>query len=640
VPTQVYVIIFIVCNLHLMLQRIPKPVFYVAIAVVQMLICIPGFLVFFRYPMGVIFCGYGDGLKNMFTLVSYVQEPIGVDGIFKYNSFCYPFGDYVYFTDNMPLFSIPFRFFCHYIYNLSAYTTTVFNLFIISNIIVCALLVYAVFSRLLRNNAWALLMAITLPWTNMQLQRIARGHFSLSFTALVLAAFYLLILWQQYSGQRKKQVFVGVVMCVLSLLSFLAHGYLFAIVTLFLTFALLFYSLFTRQTKEFLFNVSAAIAYPLSATALVLAIVNITDKYLALRKDNAMGYDSMDQKVRFSGLFSHYKFNTVYFPFSSADITNDPEKAAYLSNIGLYTLAAMVCVALCSVAARRAISNIHTEYLKDPLRKALLFSGFVLLSVAIGEVYYTSMRYEEGFRLVNIFNPFFYLHQFTNRVEQFRCLERFIYPFYFSFYIWVSYMLVQLLARVTALVRIVLLSILMFLGGVEVKDNVARMYAATDTENTLNDTNLKKIKLPAVNMARYQAILPIPYYCVGSEDYDYTVDVDGDWFLYTTQLSLSTRLPLMSYVLSRIPPAHNKALINCVANDEMYKDFRVLFSKKPVLVSVNKRLIADSTNAAIPTLETAARLYKNACLFAERNHLMPIDSVGEVVYYEWYPNPQ
>lgn len=622
-----------------MLQRIPKPALYVAIAVVQLLICIPGFLVFFRFPMGVMFCGYGDGLKNMFTLVSYVQEPIGDGGIFKYNSFCYPFGDYVYFTDNMPLFSIPFRFFCQYIYNISAYTTLAFNTFVIGNIVICGLLVFAVFSRILRNNAWAILMAIALPWTNMQLQRIARGHFSLSFTALVLAAFYLLILWQQYSGQRKKQFWVGAAMCVLSLLSFLAHGYLFAIVTLFTTFALLFYSLFTWQSKEMFFNLSAALVYPISATGLVLMVVNLTDKYLTLRKDNAMGYDSMDQKVRFSALFSHYKFNTVYFPFSTSEITNDPEKAAYLGNMGLYSLAAIICAAMCSVVARRAISNIHTEYLKDPLRKALLFSGFVLLSVSVGEVYYTNLRLEDGYKLLNITNPFFYLHLFTKRVEQFRCLERFIYPFYFSFYIWVSYMLIQLLARVTAFVRVVLLSVLIFLGGIEVKDNVTRMYAATDTENTLNDANLKKIKLPAVDMARYQAILPIPYYCVGSEDYDYTVDVDGDWFLYTTQLSLSTGLPLMSYVLSRIPPAHNKALINCVANDEMDNGFRKMFSSKPVLVSVNKRLIADSNNIAIPSNETAAGLYKNACLFAVRSHLTPIDSVGEVVYYEWYPNP-
>ncbi|MCF8451206.1 MAG: hypothetical protein K9G49_15130 [Taibaiella sp.] len=621
-----------------MLNNIKKPVLYAIVAVAQVLLCMVGFLVFRQYPMGVIFCGYGDGLKNMFTLISYISEPVGAGGIFKYNSFCYPFGDYVYFTDNMPLFSLPFRFFCHYIYDISAYTVPVFNLFIISNIIVCGLLVFAVFHRLLKDKTWALILSITLPWTNMQLQRVIRGHYSLSFTSLVLAAFYLLILWQQYRGQRKKQIYVGIAMIGLSFLAFLAHGYLFAIITMFVACALLLYSLFTFKGKDGLFNLCCAVAYPIVSTGFTLAFAGITDGYLSLRKENAMGYDWMEQKVRFSGLFSHYSFNKVFFPFSAAVVTNDLEKAAYLSNIGLYALAAIFIAALLSGKARKIISDIQQDYFKDPLRKALLFSGLILLSVSFGEVYYTSLNYDDGYRLINITNPFFYLHQLTKKVEQFRSLERFIFPFYFAFYLWITYLLVQLFARMNTRIRVLLFGIVIFLGGAEIKDNVDRMQAATDVENPLNATNLKKMKLPAIDPKRYQAILPIPYYCAGSEDYDYTIDVPDHWFLFTQQLCLKTGLPLMSFVLSRVPPAHNIALLNCVANDAMDEGFMKLFNSKPVLVSVNKKMITDSTAASIPANANAAALYRKACQFATRNNLQPIDSVGDIVYYEWYPN--
>ncbi len=198
-------------------------------------------------------------------------------------------------------------------------------------------------------------------------------------------------------------------------------------------------------------------------------------------------------------------------------------------------------------------------------------------------------------------------------------------------------MLVRVYERSSQAWKVVLLVAVLFLGGSELKDNVDRMQAGTDVENPFDKYNLDNMKVPGLDYHKYQAILPIPYYCTGSENYDYTIDVDGPWFMYTQKLGLKTSLPLMSYVLSRVPPAHNIALVNCVANGLMDDGLKKLFTDKPVLVAVNKKLIADGNVPSEQSNPNGAALYKKSCTFAARNNLAAIDSVGDVVFYEWMP---
>src|ERR1035437_5563816 len=187
-----------------------------------------------------MFCNWGDGIKNYFTLNSYIREPIGADGLFKYNSFSYPFGDYVYYTDNTPLFSIPFRWFCHYVYDIHAYSIPAFNAFIISNIIFSSMLVFFIFKRLLGKNIFSFCLAIILPWINIQLPRLWEGDFNLSCSTPVLAAIGLFILWYNNHSNTRKQIAIAISMVLLLFLSFLMHGYYIAIVSIFLAGMLFF----------------------------------------------------------------------------------------------------------------------------------------------------------------------------------------------------------------------------------------------------------------------------------------------------------------------------------------------------------------------------------------------------------------
>ena len=183
-----------------------------------------------------------------------------------------------------------------------------------------------------------------------------------------------------------------------------------------------------------------------------------------------------------------------------------------------------------------------------------------------------------------------------------------------------------------------MLAAILFLGIAELKDNVTRMHNGADNDNLVGEYQVKQLQLPPINFNAYQAILPIPYYCSGSQDYEYTIDPDPDWFLFNMLLSLRSKLPLMSYIVTRAPVQHNIDLLNMVALDSISTDLASRLNKQPILVAVNKSLVA-SNNASGAASKNAELLYSKAANFAERNkaYLKPIDSLNNIVYYTWYP---
>ncbi len=612
---------------------------YLSIFCIHLLLLLVAFVRFRIHPHDIWFCNYGDGLKNIYTLVAFVREPISSAGIFKFYSYGYPYGEYVYYTDNTPFFSVPFRFFCQHIYDLSGYTVEIFNLFIISNIILCGLIIYRVFSYLLQERLFSFIMAIILPWDNMQVMRIWRGHYNLSLSSIVVLAIALMILWHRYAENRKKQIVTGVAMFLLSFFSFTVHGYFLAIVSSFLFFSMFIYGLLRRREARGKFSIIASFVYVFLSFAASYIFVALTDSYLPLRREAANGYDWMEQKTHFASLFSHYDFQHFAFPISEVPDISDPERAAYLGNIGLFAVVIIFIAALIKKEFRRQVIEIQKNFFRDPLKVSILIASVLMLSMSLGENYYTAVPYESGYHIVNVLNPLFYVHLFTVRVEQFRSIERFVWPFFFAFNIWIAYTIVAIFKGARKSVKIFMLSGVIIFGGMEVKEFIDKIQGAAARENLFSSKSLAEVRPPHINYKRYQAILPIPYYFSGSEDYDYTIDPYDQWFKYGLRLSIDSYLPLMSCAMSRLPPKHGTAMLYLVAYDSMDTQLRNMFNEKPVLVAVNKKQIVDSNLPNIPKFEIANRFYWKATQFAARNNLHAVDSLGDVIYYDWYPNP-
>lgn len=666
-------------------------------------------------PGDTLFTAKDDGLKNYFTLVTYVKEPIGKDGIFKYNNFNYPYGDYVYATDNTPLFSIPFRWFCHHICDLSDYTIACFNFFILGNILVCGLLVFFIFKRLLHHPLLAWLLALFLPWTNFQITRIFNSHYNLSLTSFSLIAIALFMLWHRYNAKLRNQLLVAVTMVLFSFCCFLAHGYYVAIIPVFMASMLFFYGVYRIRSRAGVSSILAAGITGLLTLLLVFGMMKGTDGYLDLRQEFAMGYDWMQQKTNFSLLFTHYTFHKVFFPVWIEKYPDATELMVYLGNTGLYAVALLLIVSLFSRRFRLCLLSIQKSFFSSPVYAGIFLGGLLMLSMSFGENYHPMMEKlhltlpfrTEGMGIIEtIFlltgitglavtlvlflkskerlrfrplkagnnrhriirialfyilcgallytafghyhidyfihktNPLYILHRFTRKVEQFRSMARFAWPFYWTFYIWVMYTVAGVYRLSNRQGRQFIVVLLIVLGGAETIDFSNRMRELVNRPSNLEVTEGQKPDHLKINFNEYQALLPVPYYNVGSEDYDHTIDDLGDFSPLTYRLSLYSKLPLMSSKLSRTPPRFSKDLLALITHDSVSAEMKRLLNDKPILVAVDRRFIHDSALSMIPNKKfhpLAYDAYWGANTLAERNHLEPIDSLGSIYFYAWKP---
>lgn len=613
-------------------MKIKSTYLYFILVVIHTCIALYAFEAFFRNPGKVIFCNEHDGMKNYYTLYSYVKEPLGKDGLFKYNSFKYPYGDYVYATDNTPGFSIALRWFCHHVWDVSDYTIILFNLYVILNIIVAGPLVFYIFRNILKDDFFAFMSAVLLPWMNIQLPRIWNGHNNLSFFSLALAALCLLIAWYKNRENTKKLWLISLLMIALCFFSFMQHGYFIAIITMFVSGTLFAFGLLSRKEKYGKHAIIASVAVTIVTLGLALLLLQFTDGYLHLRPKGAEGYDYYEAKTRLSNLFTPYFLHSFYFPIRSVRDGNH-EHAAYLGNISLYATLVIGLLVISRKKYRERVKIIQRDFFKDKFRLAMVLGGLLMLSVSLGEVYYTG---PDGYYVYNILNPFFYIHQFTDYVEQFRSLARFNWPFFLVFNVWAVYTVARLYRQHNKKIQRVILAVFILMGYIEARDFIHEMRRNGADNNELNMGSInEEFKPMKLQFPKYQAILPIPYFHAGTENYDYNIDDYGPWSLYNFRLNLYTGLPLMSSKMSRTPNAHAVSLFNLVIYDQVDTSLRRLLNDKPVLVALNKTYI--ETNPGAPEDDSAMVHYLKMNEFVARNHLKPVDSLRDVFFYEWYP---
>lgn len=608
---------------------------YIVITVIHIAIAVYGFNAFFSNPGKIMFCNSGDGLKNYFALQTFVQDSTGADGFFKFNRFQYPYGDYVYATDNTPGFAIALKWYCHNVKDISAYAILLFNIFVIINFVVCGPMVFYIFRNLLRNDLFAFLTALILPWINIQLPRVWNGHFNLSFFSLTLFALCLLIAWYKNREHNIRLWLLNLLSVAFCLYAFLQHGYFIAIITIFISATLFAYGILQRKEPFGKTAIISSIFIPVLTLGIALMLLHATDAYLSLRPHGTEGYDYHETKTRIANFFTPYYLHHFFFPIRSV-LDGNHEHAAYLGNISLYGLTLIGLLMIYKPAYRARFKEIQIGFFSNKFRLAMVIAALLMLSISLGEVYYTGPN---GFLIYNFLNPFLYIHKFTEYVEQFRALSRFNWPFFLVFNVWSIYTILQFYKQHGKKVQRVILFLFILIGYVEVQDFINELRDNGADQNVLYKPAIDKELAPLkINPAKYQAILPIPYYNAGTEDYRYIIDDYELWSLFTYRLSLYTGLPLMSARMSRTPTPFVKAILDLAAFDQMDTSLNRLMNNKPVLIVTNKTYVHDKLIE--PSDDTAKIYYTKINEFIDRHHLQPIDSLYyDVFFYEWYPKP-
>jgi hypothetical protein len=128
---------------------------------------------------------------------------------------------------------------------------------------------------------------------------------------------------------------------------------------------------------------------------------------------------------------------------------------------------------------------------------------------------------------------------------------------------------------------------------------------------------------------------------VGSEATDYVIDDIDSVSLLSYQFHMQSHLPMMACKMSRTVPEQSHMLLALFANDSLMPALANKLNNKPVLICYNRKMAVDSNRWAIPRFDRprARAYYFKITAFPQRHQLSPIDSTGDIVFYEWTPKP-
>lgn len=639
---------------------------YLTLLGIQLILCYLAFPYFFEHGFDGSFCAHGDGFKNTFTMLSFINEPIGEKGIFHFDFFQYPYGDYVYTADNTPLYAIAMRWINHYLFPVGPYAIPVFNALMIANVIGCSLLLFYLGRKYFKNPYWVWLLAIVFPWITEQFLRLDRGHYNLSLSSIFVVAMILCDRYVQLRNSSRDTRLLFWLMIVWTLLGYMIHGYYLPILCVFFAVFLLVVHLLEWRKRKDWKPILVPFIYILVVGIVSYSVLYLTDGYLSMRQQHAMSFNVNDQKLFPSYLYQSYWFNSINFPLRVDNYGSFAEPHMYMGHVFwagflffclqllmnssyraylfsftgrnqwnrfglgiiaaafisftislgtnifgmlirikpipvlnfeigswslLYSLALVAVV--CSVLFL-CMNIVFAVFSKDIFRKHQPSSGkqfiavVLLLGVTVLFLFTNVFKFTD---VPNLVNPFFYLQKLTRIVEQFRSLSRFAWPF-----ILVStFFLFLVLDRSHHLLRkwqrtglYIMLGTLSFS---QIADVVTFYQYNANLVNRFSPEALSH--LPEAEKGRYAAIVPIPFFMVGCEDYTVTIDDHEDFSNWLFRFAYKNELPVMASKLSRTPVKFSKEMLEMLIHAAPPDDLRSLLPGKPLLVIVSRDLMLE-----------------------------------------------
>ncbi len=242
-------------------------------------------------------------------------------------------------------------------------------------------------------------------------------------------------------------------------------------------------------------------------------------------------------------------------------------------------------------------------------------------------VFFAARGEEMGFLgLANYFNPLYWLAKVYPPIIHFRCVARFTWWIFYLLPIGLIVYIDRYIFIPAPKIKLLFYICAAFLVALDVND-IYKFYNTKISESDFIEKNTAVI--PDINYKEYQAILPIPYYTVGNEAYNYTIDNNENWFRYTCQLQIKSQLPLMSVRLSRTPVSFTKNMFTLFQGDSISAPLLQQLNNKPILVIYNPKVEETST------LEPAATIIKTAPDIIEKYHMDKITQQGNTIYYKW-----
>ncbi len=499
----------------------------------------------------------GDGIKNYFTVLYYLQNNSGV----HFNGMNYPFGEHLSFADAQTGLVVPFQWLSQLFPVLKTKGIALINYAVFAGIVAGACSLYLLLKHFSVSKTFAVVGAIFITFLSPQLFRI-ESHFGLSYIFFFPLGCYLYL----KAEEKKSAAWMLLTIFTIAWMGLL-HFYLAVIVCLFL-FAYAFLSTVSGFKKENRKALLLKWGIPVSSLLLLQIFIRLTD-HVKDRPSKPWGY--------FTALAD---WKTVFLPHSTdlfgKPVGGYPVVAEGFSYVGIAVILFLIFFIISLLYHLLLKKNTSVFYPFTKNEMLLLTSSVLLLLFAMGIPFIWNMEF---------------LVDWISFLRQFRGLGRFAWPFYYTgavfTVIWFSRIYTSTKKKLYKTFFLTLMLAVASVWGAEDfyrMKNLQRLDAAAQ-RNYLRFNGKNYLQLLA-KANRYpgdfQSILCLPFYHIGSEKF--SIDNWPSPF-YSMKAAHQTGIPMLNVMLSRTSLSQSAASVQLLADSLLEKKLpQLLQPHKPLLL--------------------------------------------------------
>jgi len=527
-----------------------------------------------------------DGFKNYYTLDYHIKYDSSYS---HFEGMNYPYGEHVVFTDNQPLISNTLKFISNNIVDISGYTVGIVNMLMLLSIVLTSLILYLIFQRFKIPGLWAGIFAIGIGFMAPQIHRMG-GHYALAYGFIIPLC---ILLWLRFSEHPnwKNSLLLGLVV----LLSSLIHMYYFAILGFFLLLHMILALVNHRSFDQLRYTAKHLLIQVILPYCLIHLWFFLTDS-VEDRPANPFGF--LDYRGRWQGIFLPITYPIGNFIHSIKSIPQlEWEAISYIGLIPGIFLVRYSILALLRFARSRG-KEIRAVSENPELNMLFLISALILL-FSLGIPFIWNLEW-----LVEYLGP----------LKQFRSIARFGWVFYYGINIiafvelfkWTENNLTGKQERNITLS----IAVIFLLYEAQMFHNKNDYYDLTSTHELEHPNSPSFVDHPLSNIEAhdYQAILPLPYFHGGSENF--SRKDKGKIGKNTMVASLISGLPTSAVMMSRT--SLSQTLNNMQLVLEPYTGYSVTSefkSDKPLLLWIDRRATVSQDEQAL--IERSTIIYED-----------------------------
>lgn len=548
------------------------------------------------HPNDVMLTISPDGFKNYMASAWHVRYD---STLVHYGGMNYPFGDHVLFTDNQPIISSGLQWWNRHISSVSDYTIGILNIIQVLSLILGAGVIYLLLRKLHLPVWYAVAGALVLTFLAPQYNRFST-HFGLSHTFVIPLILYWLCRYEERKSRRYPSLHIAFIVWFSAQL----HFYYLGMSALFLSLYIGWQVLRDFSRTNILKRLSHWIVMVVAPFVLLNIWLHWSD-YAADRTSSPYGF--IYYRGYWEGVFLPYESMPLY-QWIDSHITPireiDGEAKAYTGAIALfYTLWLLFSgfKMFGKTWTEAAYHRTHKEYLKG-----IFFAAFALLLFACGFPFaIPGMEW-----IVDYMGP----------LRQFRGLGRFTWAYFYVINILILYGAWNWgqrfdgwgAGRKFPQFKYVIIGLpIVFLAW-----EAFIFQKNTPVDPHPNSTHAGALQagkhhwIGKVNLSGYQAILPLPYYHIGSENI--WKEFDADLYRIVSEIAHQTGLPDMGVNMSRTPVSDMIASMQLVLEPgEDPAMFSELPDNRPLLLVSTASLWASTVKNFPHLLSKATMLYED-----------------------------